>query len=160
MHFIQLKISSVYVSHHREIHRAYGHRTCSISTLRLTTWHWLRHCIPVPFGRPTGHTDRLKPHGEICWYLDDVIKWKQFPRYWPFARGINRSPVRCLVAGGASIGVTWNFLMKSALITFQCANIPVKKTQLPIVNKKYSFIGILATTTLKCTDLVYIYIYI
>ena len=26
---------------------------------------------------------------------DDVIKWKYFPRYWPFARGIHRSPVNC-----------------------------------------------------------------
>ena len=25
--------------------------------------------------------------------LDDVIKWKHFPRYWPFLRGIYRSPV-------------------------------------------------------------------
>ena len=24
---------------------------------------------------------------------DDVIKWKYFPRYWPFVRGIHRSPV-------------------------------------------------------------------
>ena len=24
---------------------------------------------------------------------DDVIKWKYFPRYWPFARGIHRLPV-------------------------------------------------------------------
>ena len=24
---------------------------------------------------------------------DDVIKWKKFPRYWPFVRGIHRSPV-------------------------------------------------------------------
>ena len=30
------------------------------------------------------------------WYdndYDDVIKWKHFPRYWPFVRGIHRSPV-------------------------------------------------------------------
>ena len=33
------------------------------------------------------------------WYLqkptvhDDVIKWKHFPRYWPFVRGIHRGPV-------------------------------------------------------------------
>ena len=34
------------------------------------------------------------------WYLiipprmhDDVIKWKHFPRYWPFVQGIHRSPV-------------------------------------------------------------------
>ena len=24
---------------------------------------------------------------------DDVIKWKHFPYYWPFVRGIHRSPV-------------------------------------------------------------------
>ena len=26
-------------------------------------------------------------------YACDVIKWKHFPRYWPFVRGIHRSPV-------------------------------------------------------------------
>ena len=26
-------------------------------------------------------------------YHDDVIKWKHFPCYWPFVRGIHRSPV-------------------------------------------------------------------
>ena len=26
-------------------------------------------------------------------YHDDVIKWKRFPRRWPFVRGIHRSPV-------------------------------------------------------------------
>ena len=26
-------------------------------------------------------------------YHDDVIEWKHFPRYWPFVRGIHRSPV-------------------------------------------------------------------
>ena len=25
---------------------------------------------------------------------DDVIKWKYFPRYWPFERGIHRSQVK------------------------------------------------------------------
>ena len=28
----------------------------------------------------------------ILWH-DDVIKWKHFPHYWPFMRGIHRSPV-------------------------------------------------------------------
>ena len=30
-----------------------------------------------------------------CWpsMHDDVIKWKHFPRYWPFVRGIHRWPV-------------------------------------------------------------------
>ena len=32
----------------------------------------------------------------LLWHLrshDDVIKWKHFPRYWPFVRGIHRSSV-------------------------------------------------------------------
>ena len=35
----------------------------------------------------------------LCWYPiinikhDDVIKWKHFPRYWPFVWGIHRPPV-------------------------------------------------------------------
>ena len=34
----------------------------------------------------------------VCWLMrspthDDVIKWKHFPRYWPFVGGIHRSPV-------------------------------------------------------------------
>ena len=31
--------------------------------------------------------------GIIYWYHDDVMKWKHFPRYWPFVQGIHRSPV-------------------------------------------------------------------
>ena len=34
-------------------------------------------------------THSLTPVG----YHDDVIKWKHFPRYWPFVWGIHRSPV-------------------------------------------------------------------
>ena len=29
----------------------------------------------------------------IISFHDDVIKWKHFPRYWPFVRGIHRSPM-------------------------------------------------------------------
>ena len=29
----------------------------------------------------------------LCAYNDDVIKWKHFPRYWPFVQGIHRRPV-------------------------------------------------------------------
>ena len=36
---------------------------------------------------------------------DEVIKWKHFPRYWAFLRGINRSPVDFPHKGSA----TWNF---------------------------------------------------
>ena len=38
----------------------------------------------------------FKTHWEMWTHRhhhDDVIKWKHFPRYWPFVRGILRSPV-------------------------------------------------------------------
>ena len=34
------------------------------------------------------HMKSVLPH-------DDVIKWEQFPRYWPFVRGTHRPPVNC-----------------------------------------------------------------
>ena len=33
------------------------------------------------------------------WTHDDIIKWKHFPRYWPFVRGIHWSPVNSLHKG-------------------------------------------------------------
>ena len=60
----------------------------------------------APTNQATGHTC---PRGGHSWgycpvallfesnhcnsFHDDVIKWKHFPRYWPFVRGIHRSPV-------------------------------------------------------------------
>ena len=38
----------------------------------------------------------ITSRGKLIYVLgnhDDVIKWKRFPRYWPFVRGIHRSPV-------------------------------------------------------------------
>ena len=32
-------------------------------------------------------------HGDASHYHGAVIKWKHFPRYWPFVWGIHRSPV-------------------------------------------------------------------
>ena len=41
-------------------------------------------------------------------YHDDVIKWKHFPRYWPFMRGIHRSRwIPCTKASDAEL---WCFL--------------------------------------------------
>ena len=52
------------------------------------------------FQRCVGHrayiTARICVQAVSLWnlrYHDDVIKWKHFPRYWPFVRGIHRSPV-------------------------------------------------------------------
>ena len=43
-------------------------------------------------GLPTSECSSiLYSHGPSC--HDDVIKWKHFPRYWPFVWGIHRSPV-------------------------------------------------------------------
>ena len=41
---------------------------------------------------------------------DDVIKWKHFPRYWPFVRGIHWSPVDSSHTG------QWRGAFKSSLI--------------------------------------------
>ena len=36
---------------------------------------------------------RHRQRGNVQWFHDDVIKWKHFPRYWPFVQGIHWSPV-------------------------------------------------------------------
>ena len=49
----------------------------------LAIWErsWFNHATKVPY-----LIQSSIPH-------DDVIKWKHFPRYWHFVRGIHRSPV-------------------------------------------------------------------
>ena len=73
---------------------------------------WLRnHCMEVTLYFPMIDQHRICYHKEceiitdfnyiniiyLCLIIicahDDVIKWKPFPRYWPFVRGIHRSPV-------------------------------------------------------------------
>ena len=41
---------------------------------------------------------------------DDVIKWKHFPRYWPFVRGIHRSPVNSQHKGQWRGALTFYFI--------------------------------------------------
>ena len=59
-----------------------------LSCLNLWVW-WIARChdmivflylIEALWNRPSCH--------------DDVINWRHFPRYWPFVRGIHRSPVK------------------------------------------------------------------
>ena len=45
---------------------------------------------------------------------DDVIKWKHFPRYWPFVRGIHRSTVNSPHKG------QWRWAL---MFSFMCARI-------------------------------------
>ena len=46
----------------------------------VKVFHYHIHILIIRFSWVTVH--------------DDVIKWKHFPRYWPFVRGIHRSPVK------------------------------------------------------------------
>ena len=71
--------------------------------------HFTGHVITYPYlnssysllvkGAPSGPLYNLAAHTwwskcwKHVWFHDDVIKRKHFPRYWPFARGIHRSPV-------------------------------------------------------------------
>ena len=49
----------------------------------LTQWRPVTHICVAELDH---HCFRYQLH-------DDVIKWKHFPRYWPFVRGIHRSTV-------------------------------------------------------------------
>ena len=41
---------------------------------------------------------------------DDVIKWKHFPRYWPFVRGIHRSPVNSPHKGQGRVALMFSLI--------------------------------------------------
>ena len=68
----------------------------SFSPLQLTAFH-LRKAI----GTSAFHIGNTH---------DDVIKWKHFPRYWPFVRGIHGSPVNSPHKG------QWRGALKFSLI--------------------------------------------
>ena len=63
--------------------RHYMH-TLTTSSCFAMGWYWF-----YPYHNKT------KQNTAMCILQDhdDVIKWKHFPRYWPFVRGIHRSPV-------------------------------------------------------------------
>ena len=43
-------------------------------------------------------------------YHDDVIKWKPFPRHWPFVRGIHRYPVNSPHKGQWRVALMFSFI--------------------------------------------------
>ena len=59
-------------------------------TCRITLLRWLRQ------GQSDGYMEPLPHQRGKYWFSehDGVIKWQHFPRYWPFVRGIHRSPVK------------------------------------------------------------------
>ena len=61
-------------------------RSPVVSRHKETPWH----CdVTVIF---TMHAHNQLTKRKLCNH-NDVFKWKHFPRYWPFVRGIHRSPV-------------------------------------------------------------------
>ena len=52
----------------------------------ITTWYKQRTF-------PLAVISRSSWASSLVTFHDDVIKWNNFPRYWPFVRGIHRSPV-------------------------------------------------------------------
>ena len=62
--------------------------------------------IPLPVTREPGTCNFRNWH-------NDVIKWKHFPRYWPFVRGIHRS--RWIPHTKASDAELWCFLRLNKL---------------------------------------------
>ena len=56
--------------------------------------HFTGHVITYPcWGLRLNHASKRGTRNVFCSFHDDVIKWKHFPRYWPFVWGIHRSPV-------------------------------------------------------------------
>ena len=68
-----------------------GWQSLNLSTSNLAHWNLIPSCDIIE------HHITLIRVMTCCWnqtwHHDDVIKWKHFPRYWPFVRGIHRSPV-------------------------------------------------------------------
>ena len=57
----------------------------SLSQLISSAWWW-PSLLSCKMSKYEIRTRGIRRH-------DDVIKWKHFPRYWPFVRGIHRWPV-------------------------------------------------------------------
>ena len=74
-------------------------------SIRTNSFRWWNHYLGTQstkefrcIGRMRGYqlsrsNNGCQVDGLVRPEHDDVIKWKHFPRYWPFVRGIHRSPV-------------------------------------------------------------------
>ena len=67
-------------------------------TIAIDSFHWyMLSCFILSLCSLNNKTWLCSNPGSLCEILqilhDDVIKWKHFPRYWPFVRGTHRSPV-------------------------------------------------------------------
>ena len=60
----------------------------------MPNWYILLSNLILPFTWNFYFITSLYQRYQLVVLYDDVIKWKHFPRYWPFVRGIHRSPVK------------------------------------------------------------------
>ena len=83
-----VKIRQAPIAIHLSLRILY-HKVLSCRVIQLIQYPW-----DCSFGLIKAHTSIYITIGQSTLSLhDDVIKWKHFPRYWPFVRGIHRSPV-------------------------------------------------------------------
>ena len=66
-----------------------------IEHLEVVTWGNVCFYVlteGIPHHVQHGCTCNTHNHNNHVTWHDDVIKWKHFPRYWPFVWGLHRSP--------------------------------------------------------------------
>ena len=82
------KSESVHIKVHLHAYYVSPWPCCQILTKYKNGRFHLKRCMQI-------HLYSMgKWHSECTpWLHDDVIKWKHFPLYWPFVRGIRRLPV-------------------------------------------------------------------
>ena len=70
----------------------------TLATYKKRPWQGQDKWINIQFNedlflRYSKTSNTILEHHALSWNHDDVIKWKHFPRNWPFVREIHRSPV-------------------------------------------------------------------
>ena len=86
---MRLRAKEVYVSS-AHIHACTGNRE-SLWNQLYRHWPWRLSVVITDIRLIEAEAEGMRIH--IGCYHDDVIKWKHFPRNWPFVWGIHRSPV-------------------------------------------------------------------
>ena len=76
----------------KKISPIFNHRTLCSELLKQKTQNCYSQSISYQAACQSFNHSRSRTYAEPELH-DDVIKWKHFPRYWPFVRGIHRSPV-------------------------------------------------------------------
>ena len=77
--------------HNELIAVALSRLTNSATTKKISCLLWSQQCACRWLSNWATHLQVLWQPISVSY--DDIIKWKHFPRYWPFVRGIHRSPV-------------------------------------------------------------------